>query len=305
MAVDGTRDLSVVTTAVIDCHRWPSMGVVWVVVAAAAKPSLRAFRGLCTPHLRRAARGISFCDMNVPSSRFPAGEGEAPARAGREPAEGRRWRVAVADDHRVIRDGIAALLRGYPDFEYAGEASSGTELPGLVERTRPDVLVTDLSMPGITGMAFLRGLRERHQEVFVVVLTMHATLLAMQEAFEAGAHAFVAKDDSFADFVGILRRVCAGEKCVCSQTLETLGESERAPQLTTREREVLELMTRGFSSKEIGAQLGISQRTVEIHRGNLFQKFKVTKVTELVALALASGVVPMTPATLRDHLSGL
>jgi DNA-binding NarL/FixJ family response regulator len=219
--------------------------------------------------------------------------------------EGRRWRVAVADDHRVIRDGIVALLRGYHDFEYAGEASSGSELPDLVERTRPDVLVTDLSMPGNSGMESLRRLRETHPEMLIVVLTMHATLLAMQEAFEAGAHAFVAKDDSFADFVGILRRVCAGEKCVCSRTMEALGESERAPQLTAREREVLELMTRGFSSKEIGEQLGISQRTVEIHRGNLFQKFKVSKVTELVALALASGVMPMTPASLREHLTGL
>ncbi|OAM91571.1 two-component system response regulator [Termitidicoccus mucosus] len=213
--------------------------------------------------------------------------------------------MAVADDHRVIRDGIAALLRGYQGFEYAGEASSGTELAGLVERAEPDVLVTDLSMPGSPGMEFLRGLREKRPEMFIVVLTMHATLLAMQEAFEAGAHAFVAKDDSFEDFIKILRRVCAGEKCVRSRTLEELGESERAPQLTAREREVLELMTRGFSSKEIGSRLGISQRTVEIHRGNLFQKFKVTKVTELVALGLASGVVPMTPATLRDHLSGL
>jgi DNA-binding NarL/FixJ family response regulator len=213
--------------------------------------------------------------------------------------------VAVADDHRVIRDGIAALLRGYHDFEYAGEAGGGAELPELVERAEPDMLVTDLSMPGVPGMGFLRELRERRPEMLIVVLTMHATLLAMQEAFEAGAHAFVAKDDSFADFVGIIQRVCAGERGVRSRTMEALGESEQAPQLTARERRVLELTTRGFSSKEVGAQLGISQRTVEAHRGNLFQKFKVSKGTELVALALASGVVPMTPATLRDHLSGL
>jgi DNA-binding NarL/FixJ family response regulator len=218
---------------------------------------------------------------------------------------GRRWRVAVADDHRVIRDGIEALLRGSREFEYAGAAGSGAELPGLVARARPHVLVLDLSMSGTAGADLVRTVRERHPQILVVVLTMHATLLAMQEAFAAGAHAFVAKDDPFEDFAGILRRVCQGERCISSRTLEELAETERAPQLTTQERTVLELVTRGYSSKEIGARLTLSQRTVEVYRANLFRKFNVTKITELAALALASGIVPVTPATQRSQLAGL
>ncbi|AHF93272.1 response regulator containing a CheY-like receiver domain and an HTH DNA-binding domain [Opitutaceae bacterium TAV1] len=206
--------------------------------------------------------------------------------------------MAIADDHRVVRQGIEALLRMCPDMEYVGGASDGAEAKELVARVRPDVLVSDLSMPGSTGAGFLRSLRKEFPATRVVVLTMHATPLAMQDAFDAGACAFVAKDDAFDALASIIRRVCQGEEFLFSRTMETAaGASPKTPRLAPREREVLQGITRGLSTKEIGAQLFLSPKTVEVYRTRLMKKFNVTKGTELIHLAMASGIVPMTPSS--------
>lgn len=206
--------------------------------------------------------------------------------------------VAIADDHRVVRQGIEALLRMCPDMEYVGGASSVTEAKELVHRSRPDVLVTDLSMPGGLGVDFLRSLRSESPDTQLIVLTMHATTLAMQDAFDAGADAFVAKDDAFDTLVSIIRRVRAGEQFIFSRTMQELvDDAQQTPRLAPREREVLQGITRGLSTKEISAQLFLSPKTVEVYRGRLMRKFNVTKGTELIHHAVASGIVPMTPSS--------
>ncbi|WP_232767539.1 response regulator transcription factor [Geminisphaera colitermitum] len=206
--------------------------------------------------------------------------------------------VAIADDHHVVRQGIEALLRMCPDMEYVGGASTVDEARQLVHRTRPDVLVSDLSMPGGSGVGFLRNLRRECPDTRIVVLTMHATALAMQDAFDSGAHAFVAKDDAFDTLVSIIRRVHSGEEFLFSRTMkEVTGGSQETPRLAPREREVLQGITKGLSTKEIGAQLFLSPKTVEVYRGRLMKKFNVTKGTELIHHAVASGIVPMTPSS--------
>lgn len=243
----------------------------------------------------------------------PFGENQGPTAATSPPVArpatspgllGALVRVAVVDDHRVVRQGIEALLRTCPDMDFIGDASNGEEALDLVARTRPDVLISDLSMPGGTSAGFLKRLRDGFPDTRVVILTMHATQLTMQEAFEAGACAFVAKDDAFDALIAIIRRVCLGEKFICSRTLEEMVErGQKTPQLTLREREILQAVTRGCSTKEISAQLLLSHKTVEAYRTNLMRKFRVTKMTELIHLAIASGIVPMTPAKQHSQLN--
>ncbi|EIP97330.1 response regulator containing a CheY-like receiver domain and an HTH DNA-binding domain [Opitutaceae bacterium TAV1] len=202
-------------------------------------------------------------------------------------------KVVMADDHLILQGGIIAMLGQEPDMVCAGLAQNGDEALALVRREQPDVLVVDLSMPGLPVLTLLNTLRETMPAVRIVVLTMHATPFAMSEAFKAGAHAFMAKDDPFSVLISFIRRVSRGESGLHSKTL---GEVIGAPKITSREREVLEGLSRGLSGKEIGDRLGISRKTMEMYRTRLLKKFNVDKATELVRVALESGVLRMTPA---------
>jgi DNA-binding NarL/FixJ family response regulator len=205
-------------------------------------------------------------------------------------------RIVLADDHLVLQTGLVSLLRQEPDFVCAGVTQTGNKVIELVERENPDVLVIDLSMPGLPVLPLVRHLRETVPALHIIILTMHATPFAMAEAFKAGAHAFIAKEDSFSVLASSIRRVCAGESGFHSDILNAV----QVPHVTPREREVLYYLARGWAGKEIGAHLEISDKTMEMYRTRLFKKFKVTKATELVRIALESGVLQMTPSRRSD-----
>lgn len=211
----------------------------------------------------------------------------APAPSGAS----RPLRVALADDHLILQSGIISLLGKMPDMVCVGLASNGDEAMQLVIRERPHVLVVDLSMPGLPVLRLIRLLREIMPRLRIVVLTMHATPFAMAEVFKAGAHAFVVKDDPFSVLVSFIRRVCRGESRLHSTVVD-----KTAFFLTERERDVLRGLSRGMSGKELSTQMGVNPRTIEMYRCRLLKKFNVEKSTELVRLALESGVLRMTPA---------
>ncbi|RRJ97271.1 DNA-binding response regulator [Opitutaceae bacterium TAV4] len=202
-------------------------------------------------------------------------------------------RVVMADDHLILQGGIIAMLGQEPDLVCAGLAQNGDDALALVRRVRPDVLVVDLSMPGLPVLDLLKILQKTMPALRIVVLTMHATPFAMSEVFRAGAHAFMAKDDPFSVLVSFIRRVARGESGLHSKAL---GEVICAPKITVREREVLDGLARGLSGKEIGEHLGISRKTMEMYRTRLMKKFNVDKATELVRVAFESGVTRVAPA---------
>ena len=211
--------------------------------------------------------------------------------------------IVLADDHPIVRQGLRSVLEAEPDFRVIGEAGDGLQTMPLVERLRPQVLVLDLLMPGLSGLEVARQVRQRAPETRVIVLSMHANEAYVLEALRHGAAAYVLKETSSAELVQAVRAVVAGRRYLSRPLSERALEAyvqraEATPldlyeTLTTREREVLHLAAEGCSNSEIAARLSISPRTAETHRSNLMQKLGLHSQTELVRYALRRGIIPL------------
>jgi two-component system response regulator NreC len=211
--------------------------------------------------------------------------------------------ILLADDHPVVRRGVRALLESETDFTVVGEASDGLETVRLVERVKPDVLLLDLMMPGLSGLEVLRIIRDRAAETRVVVLSMHSNKAFIAEALKLGAMGYVLKGSTEDDLIRAVRDAAAGKRFLCPPVtaiaIDAYIEQTKAgpfdphETLTAREREVLQLTTEGKTSSEIAARLHISHRTVENHRTHLMQKLGLQNQMELVRYALQRGMLPL------------
>ncbi|MGH2721556.1 MAG: response regulator [Actinomycetota bacterium] len=210
-------------------------------------------------------------------------------------------RLALADDHLVVREGLRAMLEAEPDFEVVGQTGNGSEVAALVERVKPDVLVLDLMMPGIGGLDVIRELSRRGAGTRIVVLSMHANEAYVLEALGSGAGAYVLKQSEAGELVRAVHEVASGRRYLSpplsDRALEAYlrqfesGAPERAT-LTPREREVLQLVAEGHTSPEIAERLFISPRTVETHRSNLMRKLGLRTPADVVRYAVRHGVLP-------------
>jgi len=209
--------------------------------------------------------------------------------------------IVLADDHQIVRKGLRALLEIEPDFRLIGEAGDGLETLGLVERLKPDVLIADLSMPGLNGLEVIRQVRQQWPQTRVIVLSMYADDAYVAEALRNGALGYVLKGCSAANLVKAVREVAAGRRYLSPPLSERgievyLQMAEAAAldpyeTLTTREREVLHLAVEGYSSAEIAARLSISPRTVEAHRANMMRKLGLHTQTDLIRYALKRKII--------------
>jgi len=207
--------------------------------------------------------------------------------------------IVVADDHPVIRQGIRALLTRSPEFAVIAEAGDGVEALALVEHYVPEVLVTDIAMPGLNGLELARRLSERCPRTRVVVFSQHQTEAYAAEAFRAGALAYVVKTALADDLAKAIREALAGRRFL-SAPLSTVaieayaaraaGRRECCDSLTKREREVARLVALGMTYAEIGVELGISDRTVEFHHSNLMSKLGLSTREDLVRYAISHGL---------------
>lgn len=197
--------------------------------------------------------------------------------------------VIIVDDHQLMLEGISSLLRATPDIALVAKAQNAQDAFELIKQHNPDVVVADLSMPGVTGLDLIQQIKKDGLLTRIIMLTMHRTRLTVHEAFSVGANAFVLKSDAFEDLVDIIRRVHAGEKNLTSKGLPPY-EAALAATLSPREKDVLEGISAGLSNKEISRRLAISSKTVETHRSRIMQKLNVTKATELVREAMRSGL---------------
>lgn len=216
-------------------------------------------------------------------------------------ADSKRTTIVLADDHRIVRQGLRALLAGEADFEVVGEADDGREALELVKHLTPDVLILDLMMPGLNGLEVARQLPRQSPGVRVVVLSMHDDEGFVLEALANGVSGYVLKDSNSSDLVHAVREVAAGRRYLSPplsdraieayQQRAKVGTMDKHETLTTREREVLQLSAEGHTNSEIAARLGISTRTAETHRSRVMHKLGLHTQSDLIRYAIRRGII--------------
>lgn len=203
-------------------------------------------------------------------------------------------RLIIADDHPVVQAGLRGLLAGQPDFEIVGEAATGAQAVALTAQLRPAVVLMDLRMPEMDGVAAIEQIKARHPETHILVLTTYDTDADILPAIEAGATGYLLKDAPREELFRAIRAAARGEAVLAPRVAARLMGRMRAPAeeaLSAREIEVLALVARGASNKEIACQLHISEATVKTHLIHIFGKLGVSDRTAAVTTALERGIL--------------
>jgi DNA-binding NarL/FixJ family response regulator len=205
--------------------------------------------------------------------------------------------IVVADDHRIVRQGIREMLSEDPNLRVVGEAATGEEALQLTDRLRPDVLVLDLVMPGRSGLQVLTELQRRGLGTKAVVLTMHNSRAFVREALQLGAAGYVTKDSSIEELAQAVRQAAGGQRFLSSTVSDALaGQLTQATngrrQLSNREQQVLTMSAEGLTARQIGSALSIGRRTVEMHRYSAMRKLGLTNHAQLVRYAVEHGLLP-------------
>jgi DNA-binding NarL/FixJ family response regulator len=209
----------------------------------------------------------------------------------------KRIRILLADDHAVVRQGFKMILDAQPDMEIVGEAANGREAVDLAERLRPDVVVMDVAMPELNGIEATRRLASSVPHARVVALSMHKDSVYVREILRAGARGYLLKDSGAADLVAAIHAVASGESylspAVSNAVLDDYRRHVTNPidLLTSREREVLQLLAESKTNKEIAGVLNLSVYTVEAHRGRIMEKLNLHSIGELVRFAVRNGLI--------------
>lgn len=202
--------------------------------------------------------------------------------------------LLLADDHKIVRDGLKVLLERSGGFRVLGEAADGRALVERVLALRPDVVVTDLSMSELNGIEAVRQLRAAGYTGTIVMLTMHDERRFIAQALAAGVNAYVHKEHAFEQMLDAIAAARSGVTWL-SPELAPLAAEGTVPTLldllSSREREVLQLLAEGHGTKEVAAQLHLSPKTIEVHRLNLYAKLKVNNVIDLTRIAIKEGLI--------------
>ena len=214
----------------------------------------------------------------------------------------KKSRIVIAEDHTILREGLRSLLSSSPEFEIVGEAKDGREAIGCVEKFKPDLILTDLSMPRMNGMEAIKEIKRQSPETKILVLTVHKTEEYILATLQAGADGYLLKDSTHAELLMAVKHVLGGKRYISpgisDKVLEGYLEGKKTLRthttwetLTQREREILKLIAEGYKNKEIAEALCISPKTVEKHRANLMEKLDLHSIQALTAFAIGKGLV--------------
>jgi DNA-binding NarL/FixJ family response regulator len=209
--------------------------------------------------------------------------------------------VLLADDHAVVRDGLRALLEAQTDIEVVGDAANGREVLRLAQQLHPDVVVMDIAMPELNGVEATQQMHDAYPSTQVLILSMHSTTEHIFRALQAGARGYLLKDSAGAEVVDAVRVVHAGRRYLSQKIAATviddyIAERHRASpleSLSSRERQILQLVAEGKSSTEIAAILFLSPKTVDTYRSRLMHKLDIGDLPSLVKFAIQHGVTQL------------
>ncbi len=216
----------------------------------------------------------------------------------------KKYRILLVDDHALFRDGMRALLSQESDIEVVGEAGDGQSALRLVNTLQPDLVLLDLTMPGISGVETIRNIRRSHPQTRIIVITVHKSDEYIHESLRAGANGYLLKESTHAELRIAISNVLQGKMYLCPDVSEKVingylgldggyGPSHSRDILTTREREVLKLIAESNSNRQISEYLGISIKTVEKHRANLMKKLGMRNAAALTTYAIEKGLVAL------------
>jgi len=211
-------------------------------------------------------------------------------------------RIVIAEDHTILREGLRSLLSSDPNLEVVGEAEDGREAIQCVEKFKPNLILTDLSMPRMNGMEAIKEIKRQSPETKILVLTVHKAEEYILSTFQAGADGYLLKDSTHAELVMAVKKVLSGKHYISPEISEkviegylegkkTLKSRTSWETLTQREREILKLIAEGYKNKEIANYLCISTKTVEKHRANLMEKLDLHNAQALTAFAIEKELV--------------
>jgi len=200
-------------------------------------------------------------------------------------------RVLIADDHVTVREGLAAMIGRQPDMMVVGEAANGREAVSLWRKHHPDVVLLDLRMPVLDGIGAIGEIRQQDASARIIVLTTFDTDADLSNAIKAGAKGYLLKDAQREELLEAIRKVRGGATCIPPSLVAKLAAGLSNESLTGRELDVLALLARGKSNKEIGTNLYISETTVKSHLRSIFSKLNVLSRTEAIAAASRRGLV--------------
>jgi len=206
-------------------------------------------------------------------------------------------KLLVADDHEVVRNGVRCLLEAQLGWQVMAEASNGREAVEQAQRVKPDVAVLDIGMPSLNGLEAARQMLKNDPRIKIVILTMHDSDNLIREVLKVGARGYVAKSDAIRDLVTAINAVRSGDTFFTAKVAEVVLEGYLDKngatdiRLTPRQREVIQLLAEGRSSKEIAVTLGLSVKTADTHRANIMKRLDCHSVTELVRYAVRNNII--------------
>jgi len=213
-------------------------------------------------------------------------------------------RLIIADDHLLMREGLCSLLKSEDRFSIVGEADNGQQAVELARKLMPHLVVMDVSMPDLNGIEATRQILDENPNIKIVALSGHSNMVFVREILEAGASAYVLKSRAYEDLIRAVDEVMAGRKYltpdiasgVVSEYVEMSSSSQKDPafvMLTPRERQVLQQLAEGRSTKEMADTLSVSVKTVETHRRNIMEKLDLHSVAELTKYAIREGITSL------------
>ena len=214
----------------------------------------------------------------------------------------RKFKVVIAEDHTILREGLKALLSSDPELVVCGEAENGKDAINMVQRLNPDIILMDLSMPKIHGLEAIREIRKTSPSTKVLVLTVHDNEEYISATLRSGASGYVLKNDSYEELLASIKSVLGGKSYLSPAISQTViqgylhgkkGEDIRTgyETLTARERETLKLIAEGVRNRDIAEFMGISSKTAEKHRSNLMRKLDLHSISAITAFAAKKGLI--------------